>query len=446
MENNQKNSFLGLVPFLIFIALYVGTGAALQLRRTEMAFYQLPSPVAVAVGIIFAFVLFRAPVKEKFETFLAGCGHQDIMTMCIIYLLAGAFAGVSKAAGGVDATVNLGLTYIPARFIAAGLFMISCFISTATGTSVGSIVAIAPIAVGLAEKSGVSLLLVLASVMGGAMFGDNLSVISDTTIAATRTQGVEMRDKFRINLYIALPAALLTIVLLLIFGRPDHLPTLENLSWQFSKVLPYLVVLALALAGINVFIVLTAGVILSGAIGLYNGNFTFLTLSKEIYQGFLGMVEIFLLSLLTGGLAALSAKAGGIRWLLTQIQKVIVGKKSAKAGIGLLVAVTDIAVANNTVAIIINGPIARQICEKYQVDPRESAAVLDIFSCIFQGMIPYGAQMLILLGFAGEKISPLSLIPLLWYQILLLVFTAVFIYFSLSDRIIARLDRGRLES
>lgn len=446
MENKAKPSFVGLIPFLIFVAIYLGTGVVLQMKGVGMAFYQLPAPVAVFVGIIAAFILFKGSIIEKFDTFLEGCGHQDIITMCIIYLLAGAFAGVSKAMGGVDATVNMGLTYIPAHYIAAGLFIIASFISTATGTSVGAIVSITPIAVGLAEKSGVPLPLILATVMGGAMFGDNLSVISDTTIAATKTQGVEMRDKFRVNLYIAAPAAIITIILLLVFGKPDHVPHIEVLAYNFLKVLPYLVVLILAITGINVFVVLTSGIFLSGIIGLAHGDFTLLSLTNEIYNGFLGMNEIFLLSLLTGGLATMSTKAGGIQWLIEQIQKIIVGKKSAKIGVGLLVAVTDMAVANNTVAIIINGSIAKKICQKYNVDLRESAAILDIFSCIFQGLIPYGAQMLILLGFTAGKVSPLDIIPLLWYQLLLFIFTVVFIFFSINEKIIAKLDKNKVKA
>ena len=446
MENKAKPSFVGLIPFLIFVAIYLGTGVVLQMKGVGMAFYQLPAPVAVFVGIIAAFILFKGSIIEKFDTFLEGCGHQDIITMCIIYLLAGAFAGVSKAMGGVDATVNMGLTYIPAHYIAAGLFIIASFISTATGTSVGAIVSITPIAVGLAEKSGVPLPLILAAVMGGAMFGDNLSVISDTTIAATKTQGVEMRDKFRVNLYIATPAAILTIILLLIFGKPDSIPNIEILSYNFIKVIPYLMVLILAIIGLNVFLVLTTGIFLSGIIGLLYGNFTLLSFTGEVYNGFVGMNEIFLLSLLTGGLATMSTKAGGIQWLIEQIQKIIVGKKSAKIGVGLLVAVTDMAVANNTVAIIINGSIAKKICQKYNVDLRESAAILDIFSCIFQGLIPYGAQMLILLGFTAGKVSPLDIIPLLWYQLLLFIFTVVFIFFSINEKIIAKLDKNKVKA
>jgi Na+/H+ antiporter NhaC len=434
MEQKKiKSSFKGLIPFFIFIGIYLGSGLLLQSQGVELAFYQLPAPIAAFAGIITAFILFKGTINEKFSTFVKGCGHQDIIIMCIIYLLAGAFAGVSKAMGGVDSTVNLGLTYIPAEYIAAGLFIIAGFISTATGTSVGAIVAIAPIAVGLAEKGGLSLPLVLSAVMGGAMFGDNLSIISDTTIAATRTQGVEMKDKFRINILITAPAAIITIILLIIFGRPEILPEVQNYDFSLIKVLPYLFVLGFSLIGMNVFVVLTGGIVLSGAIGLIYGNFTILTFSKEIYNGFVGMNEIFLLSFLTGGLAAMVTKAGGIQWLLEKIQKTIKGPKTAQLGIGALVGITDMAVANNTVAIIINGSIAKKLCRKYDVDPRKSAAILDIFSCIAQGFIPYGAQMLILVGFAGGKVSPFQVMPLLWYQQLLLISVIISIHIPFAD-------------
>lgn len=435
MQHNSKSSFIGLIPLLVFIGFYLGTGIVLQSQNVPMAFYQFPSPIAVVIGIMVAFFIFKGSIKEKCNTFLEGCGHQDIITMCIIYLLAGAFASTAKAMGGVDSTVNLALNYIPIQFLAPGMFIVAAFISTATGTSVGAIVSIAPIAVGLAQKSGVSLPLILAAVMGGAMFGDNLSVISDTTIAATKTQNVEMKDKFKVNLYIALPAAILTVILLLIFGMPEHIAQNEVLSFNIIKIIPYIAVLVMAISGLNVFVVLTFGVLIAGGIGMFYENFTFLAFTQEVYNGFKNMSEIFFLSLLSGGLGAMTAKAGGIQWIIDKIQKIIVGKKSAKLGIGLLVSLTDIAVANNTVAIIINGSIAKKISEKYDVDPRESAALLDIFSCVFQGMIPYGAQMLILLNFAADQVSPLKLISLLWYQMLLLLFTLIFIRYSIIEKI-----------
>lgn len=430
MNTKTKGSFKGLIPFLVFIGFYLGSGIILDSMGVELAFYQLPAPVAIFPGIIVAFLLFKGSIKEKFETFLEGCGHQDIITMCIIYLLAGGFAIVSKSMGGVDSTVNLGLTYVPSHYIAPGLFAIAGFISTATGTSVGSIVSLAPIAVGLAEKSGVSMPLVLAALMGGAMFGDNLSIISDTTIAATRTQGVEMKDKFRVNIKIAAPAAILTLLLLIVFGKPEIAPETGVYAFNIVKVLPYIFVLTLSLIGINVFVVLTAGIVLSGAIGLFYGDFTWLGYAKEIYNGFTGMTEIFLLSLLTGGLASLVTKAGGVDWIMSTIEKRIKGVKSAQMGMALLVTLTDMAVANNTVAIIINGPIAKKISDRYGVDPKKSASVLDIFSCIAQGAIPYGAQMLIMLSFAGGKVSPFDIIPLLWYQMILAVFTIGYIFYN----------------
>jgi len=446
MENKIENkaSFKGLIPFLVFILLYLGTGIFLNMQGVELAFYQLPGPVAAFAGIVVAFIIFRGTITEKFNTFLEGCGHPDIITMCIIYLLAGAFAVVSKAMGGVDSTVNLGITYIPPHYIAVGLFVIGAFISTATGTSVGAIVALGPIAVGLGEKSGVPMPLILAAVMGGAMFGDNLSVISDTTIAATKTQGVEMRDKFRINLYIALPAAILTIILLFIFARPDVVPEAMSHDYNLLKVLPYVFVLVMALVGVNVFVVLSSGVLLSGIIGFIYGDFTLLSYGKEIYNGFTNMTEIFVLSLLTGGMAQMVTREGGIDWVIETVQKFIVGKKSAKLGIGLLVSLADIAVANNTVAILITGGISKKISENNEIDLRESAAFLDIFSCVFQGMIPYGAQMLILLGFAAGKVSPTQLIPLLWYQLLLAIFTIIYIFVpQISDKTLNFIDKNK---
>lgn len=429
----KKSSFVGLIPFLIFIFIYLGTGMTLNAKGVPMAFYQLPAPVAVFAGIIAAFLMFKGTLEEKFDRFLKGCGDQDILIMCIIYLLAGAFAGVSKSMGGVDSTVNFGLTYIPPQFIAAGIFIIASFISTATGTSVGAIVALGPIGVGLAEKSGVSMALVIAALIGGSMFGDNLSVISDTTIAATRTQGVEMRDKFRLNFIIAAPAAIITLVLLVMFGRPDVLPEVTEYSYNIVKIIPYILVLGLSLAGMNVFLVLTLGILVSGGIGFAYGEFTLLKYANEIYSGFTGMTEIFLLSLLTGGLAALVREAGGIEWLIEKIQVMMKGKKSALLGVGLLVGLVDVAVANNTVAIIINGPIAKNISNEYKVDPRKTATMLDIFSCVGQGIIPYGAQVLIAIGFTNGAISFLDVFPLLWYQGLLFVLAIVSIYIPFAD-------------
>lgn len=427
-KNGEKSSFLGLLPFVVFIFVYLGSGVILQMQNVEKAFYQFPAPIAIIFGIIVAFFIFKGSLKEKMECFLDGCGHKDILTMCLIYLLAGGFATVAKYVGGVDSAVNFGITYIPVNYLVVGVFLIAAFISTSTGTSVGAIVSLGPIVVGIAEKSGISMAFLLASLMGGAMFGDNLSIISDTTIAATRTQNVDMKDKFRENIKIAAPAAIITIVLLIIFGRPDVATEIGEKSYSLIKISPYFVVLILALIGVNVFVVLLAGIVIAGTIGMISG-FSFLSLIQNIYSGFLGMSDIFLLSLLTGGLGEMVTRAGGIRWLMKVIERKIKGKKTAQLGIGALVSLTDIAVANNTVAIIINGSIAKKVSEKYEIDPKKTAAYLDIFSCIFQGLIPYGAQMLIMLEFTKGKISPLEVIPFLWYQILLGIFTIGYILF-----------------
>ena len=437
-SNSVKASGKALIPFLVFVAIYLGSGVILQAQGVEMAFYQLPAPVAIFCGIISAFFILKGSINEKFDSLIEGCGNKDIIIMCTIYLLAGGFAAVSKAMGGVDSTVNLGLTFIPPQYITVGLFVITAFISISTGTSVGSIVAVGPIAVGLAEKSGLAMPLVLAAVMGGAMFGDNLSVISDTTIAATRTQGCEMKDKFRINIFIAAPAAIITIILLLILGRPEVTRSAQIYDYNIIKVLPYLFVLILAIIGINVFVVLTGGIILSGAIGMIYREFTLIGFTQEIFNGFSGMIDIFLLSMFTGGLAHMITKAGGIEFLLQKIKKMVKSKKSAELGIGILVGLTDAAVANNTVAIIINGPIAKEMCNEYRVDPRRSAAMLDIFSCIMQGIIPYGAQMLILLSFTKGTVTPFQVIPLLWYQQLLGLSAIVSMFIPFADGLIKK--------
>ncbi|MGF7185859.1 Na+/H+ antiporter NhaC [Desulfitispora alkaliphila] len=434
-EETKPNGF-ALIPFLVFVAIFLGSGILLELQGVEYAFYQLPAPVAAMCGIITAFLLFKGTVEEKFNDLVKGCGNKDIIIMCIIYLLAGGFAAVTKAMGGIDSTVNLGLTYIPAEYITAGIFLISVFISVATGSSMGSIAAVAPIAVALAHTAGLNMPLTLAAVLGGCMCGDNLSIISDTTIAATRTQGVAMKDKFKVNFFIVLPALIITVILLLIFGRPETVVEIETHNYDLIKVMPYIFVLVAAIAGMNVLTVLTGGILISGTIGLAYRELTVLTFTQEIYNGFNNMFEIFLLSMLTGGLAYMVTKAGGIQFLLEKIQSFISGKKSAELGTAFLVSATDAAVANNTVAIIISGPIAKKISTKFQVDPRRNAAILDIFSCVVQGMIPYGAQMLLIASLSMHAVSPLQIIPLLWYQILLALAAIISIYLPFANGVI----------
>ena len=440
MDKNEKIEPSGkaLIPFAVFIFLYLGVGIILEFSGTEMAFYQLPAPVAIIVGVVVAFIIFKGSIEEKFSQFAKGCGNENILIMCFIYLFAGAFATVAKSMGGVDSTVNLGLSFIPAQYITAGLFIISAFISVATGTSMGTISTVAPIAIATAEKAGLNMTLIVAAIIGGAMFGDNLSVISDTTIAATRTQNCELKDKFKVNFYIALPAAVLTFVLLIVFGKPETIVPIQKLDYNLVKVIPYILVLGLAISGFNVFLTLGVGTVVAGIVGMAYGDLTPLTFAQNIYAGFTGMNEIFLLSMFTGGLAHMVTQHGGLQWILEKIQSVVKSEKSAQIGISAIAAATDMAVANNTVAIIITGPIAKELSRKYKVDPRKSASLLDIWTCIFQGFIPYGAQILLAGSLTAGAVSPLELFPFLWYQQLLAVFTLISMFIPYADGLIKK--------
>lgn len=440
MDQNEKIKPSGkaLIPFAVFIFLYLGVGIILETSGTEMAFYQLPAPVAIIVGVVVAFIIFKGSIEEKFSQFAKGCGNENILIMCFIYLFAGAFATVAKSMGGVDSTVNLGLSFIPAQYITAGLFVIAAFISVATGTSMGTISTVAPIAIATAEKAGLNMTLIVAAIIGGAMFGDNLSVISDTTIASTRTQNCELKDKFKVNFYIALPAAVLTFVLLIIFGKPETIVPIQKLDYNLVKVIPYILVLGLAVSGFNVFLTLGVGTVVAGIVGIAYGDLTPLTFAQNIYAGFTGMNEIFLLSMFTGGLAHMVTQHGGLQWILEKIQSVVKSEKSAQIGISAIAAAADMAVANNTVAIIITGPIAKELSKKYKVDPRKSASLLDIWTCIFQGFIPYGAQILLVGSLTSGAVSPLALFPFLWYQQLLAVFTLISMFIPYADGLIKK--------
>lgn len=440
MENKNlkpKANGAALLPFIVFVLVYLATGLILNAMGVEMAFYQVAAPVCILPAIILAFIMFEGSMDDKFNDFVRGCGDENIIIMCLIYILAGAFATVSKSSGGVDSVVNFALSLIPVQFVTAGIFLISCFISISTGTSVGTISAVGPIAVGVATKGNLPLPLVLGALVGGAMFGDNLSVISDTTIAATRTQNVGMKDKFRANIKIALPAAIITFVILLVVGKPEGEVDLGDLSYNFILIIPYLFVLITALAGMNVFLVLTSGIVLSGIIGIFTGGLTMMTFAQNIFDGFSGMFEIFLLSLLTGGLSYMVSSNGGIEWLVQKIRGFAKDVKSAEVSIALLTLLTDAATANNTVAIIIDGPVAKEISKDFKVDPRRSASFLDTFSCVMQGIIPYGAQVLIAAGLTKElgalAVSPVQIIPFLWYQALLAVFAIISIFVRFAD-------------
>ncbi|MCF4101554.1 Na+/H+ antiporter NhaC family protein [Gillisia sp. M10.2A] len=423
--SNRKGYFQALLPLLLFVLSFLGVGIYLD------DFYALPSPIAVILGIVLAFVMFTDSIQTKVDTLLRGCGDEKIITMCLIYLLAGAFTVICKATGSVDAIVNLGLNYISLDYLYVGVFIIAGFLSISTGTSVGAIVALGPIVISFADRSGASLGVLSASLLGGSMFGDNLSIISDTTIAATQSLEVKMKDKFRQNILVALPAALITIAILFFQGTliKDIAEIDQDYSFDLIKIIPYLLVIILAVAGLNVFTVLFIGIIAAGVIGLAYGDFGLLEFAKLSYEGFTGMTEIFLLSMLTGGLAALVTHAGGLRYIIDIISKKI-NNRTAYFGVAGLVSLTNSAIANNTVSIIITGPIAKDLSDKFRLSRIKVASVLDIFACIIQGVLPYGAQVLLILSYAGGKVDYFDLISNAWYLMLLLIGTLVYIQFS----------------
>lgn len=420
--SSSKGNLVALLPLALFIFTFLGAGIYLN------DFYALPAPIAVTLGIILAFCLFKDSMETKVSTFLKGCGDEKIMTMCVIYLLAGAFTVVSQATGSVDAIVDLGINYISLPFLYAGIFVISAFLSFSTGTSVGAIVALAAIVVSFAEKTDASLPVLSASLLGGAMFGDNLSFISDTTIAATQSLECKMKDKFRQNFRIAFPAAFMTVAVLIYQGSllDSGNSDFESTNVDFIKIIPYLLVISLAIIGFNVFAVLITGIFAAGAIGIYNDEFDLLGFSSLSYEGFEGMTEIFFLSLLTGGLAAMVTKAGGLNY----ISRLISGKTNkrfAYLGLGSLVGMTNVAIANNTVSILVTGSIAKEMKDKMNLSKRRVASVLDIFACIVQGILPYGAQVLLLLSYTAGSMNYLELVGNAWYIWFLLSGTILYL-------------------
>ena len=410
-----RPSALALTPLLLFLALFFGAGLYYTAQGEAMGFYQLRAPVAILPALALGVWLARRRGVPAQQTLLQGMGDGNVMLMCLIFLLAGAFATVSKAIGAVDAVVALGLGALPGGLILPGLFLVAAFVSLSIGTSMGTLAAVVPIALGVADAAGLDRVLVTSAVLGGAMFGDNLSIISDTTIAATRSQGAEMRDKFRENFRIALPAAIATIVLLATLGdaAPVEAPDAAS-PWL---VLPYVVVLGLALAGLDVVLVLGIGLVVSGVFGFVLAQeYDAVSFAGDIYLGFESMVEITLLSILIGGLAALIKAAGGLAWLAQVIAKFArghTGRRSGELSIAALAAGSDALTANNTVAILVTGSLAKDIAQRHGISPRRAASVLDIFACVVQGVLPYGAQILLAASLAA--VSPLALAGSVYY-------------------------------
>lgn len=380
-------------------------------------FYKLPLTVAFLIASAYAICITpKLKLKERINIFSRGAGDENIMLMVWIFVLAGAFATIADQMGAIDATVNLTLRFLPASMLLPGLFLAACFISLSIGTSVGTVVALTPVAVGIAEQTGTILPMVVAIVVGGAFFGDNLSFISDTTIVATQTQGCKMNDKFKANIWLALPAALVIFIVYIFLGQDIEVPTqIPNIEWY--KVIPYISVLVMAIAGINVLVVLLIGIVLAGCIGIVSGSFNLMGFVGAMGDGIMGMSELIIVTLLAGGMLAMIRHNGGIAYLIRVLTMRINGKRGAKFTIALLVILADLCTANNTIALITVGPMAREIADKYGLDRRLSASLLDTFSCFAQGMIPYGAQLLMAAGLA--HITPFEIMGFLYYPIAL---------------------------
>lgn len=415
-----------MLPIGVFLVIFLGSGILTG------DFYAMPAIVAFLIALAVAFLQNRdLDFGQKITIISRGVGDENIITMCLIFLCAGAFSGAVTAAGGVDSTVNLGLSILPAKVAVAGLFVIGCFISVSMGTSMGTIAALAPIAAGISEKTGFGLAICMGAVVCGAMFGDNLSMISDTTIAAVKTQGCEMKDKFRENFLIVLPAAIITIVLFFLVTMHGDYQMTEELPYSIWRVIPYLLVLVGALIGINVFVVLLGGTAVSLIVGLATGSLTPATMFSAVGDGVTGMYDITVISIVVACIVSLVREAGGIQFILDLIRRRIRSSRGAEAGIAGLALLVDLCTANNTVAIVMSGPIAKEISTEFGVSSRRSASLLDIFTSVGQGLIPYGAQLLSAASLTG--ITPFDILPYLYYPLLMALSAALFIAFR-GDR------------
>lgn len=425
---------IALLPIGVFLVLYLGLGILFEyVLKIEMGFYNIPIVVAFLAAILVACLQNKkVSFDEKLELMAQGVGDKNIMTMILIFLAAGVFVGVTGRSSA-ESVAYFMLSIAPAEWAVAVLFVVACFVSVAMGTSVGTITLIAPIAVAVAETTGFPLPLCLGSVFGGAMFGDNLSFISDTTIAACSTQGCEMKDKFKANFKIALPAAVLTLVLIMAISGQTEVNQGINNEYNLILLIPYVLVLLFGILGINVFVVLLIGMVSGAIISLATGNMTAIDLIGNMGSGASGMFETIMVTILVAAMCGMIRAYGGFEALLQTINRVFKGKRGGLLGMGLLVGVMDIATANNTVAIVMAAPIAKEMSGEYGIEPKRAASILDTFSCIFQAIIPYGAQMLVTISAAatlGHTVSAFEILPCLYYPMLLAVASLIYIYFD----------------
>lgn len=427
----SKGRAVALLPIGVFLIIFLGAGIVTG------DFYTMPAIVAFLIALLVAFLQNKnLTFTEKLQVISKGVGDENIITMCLIFLCAGGFSGAVTAAGGADSTVNFGLSILPSNIAVVGLFIIGCFISVSMGTSMGTIAALAPIAVGISEKTGFPMAVCIGAVVCGAMFGDNLSMISDTTIAAVKTQGCEMKDKFKANFFIVLPAAIATIAIFFFMTRNGNFTLTKELPYNVWQILPYIVVLIGALIGINVFVVLISGTVLSLIVGVATGSIAlgdiFIavgggTIGDKAIGGVMGMYDITVISIVVACIVSLVKEYGGIQFILNLIKGHIKGRRGGELGIAGLALLVDACTANNTVAIVMTGPIAKEICDEYHISAKRSASLLDIFTSVGQGIIPYGAQLLSAATLTG--LTPFAIMPYLYYPFLMAVSAVLFILF-----------------
>ena len=424
MEEKIKGTkgLLAISPLLVFLAIYTTSSIVCG------DFYAASIIVSfLAAGLYSIFIIKGKNIESRFEVLARGAAKKDIMTMVLIFILAGAFAATAKQMGAIEATVNLTLSFMPMNMMLCGLFLASCFVSLSIGTSVGTIAALTPIACGIAEQSGQSIPLLVAVIVGGSYFGDNLSFISDTTIMATKTQGCRLKDKFRYNLKIALPSAIITLVFYLIAGKEMGAAAFDK-EINYLLIIPYIYILGSAICGVNVMLLLSSGTVLAGAIGILNEKLTLAEWSGAMNDGIMGMSELIIVTLLAGGMIEVIKETGGIEYLKNKLTSKISNKTGAELSIAGLVVVTDFCTANNTIAILTTGSLAKEISAMYRIDARRTASILDTFSCFAQSIIPYGAQMLIASGLA--QINPLEIMPYLYYPFVLGIVAFLYIIFK----------------
>lgn len=422
----MKKGLLALSPLVVFILLYLVTSIIAR------DFYKVPITVAFMAASVYAVVMSGGiPLRQRIDIYSRGAATGQMMLMIWIFILAGAFANSAKAMGAIDATVNLALTLLPGNMLLAGLFLAACFISISVGTSVGTIVALTPIAAGVAQQTGASVPLMTAVVVGGSLFGDNLSFISDTTIVATSTQGCRLSDKFRVNSFIVVPAAMTILAVYLFMGSdikaPQHVPEVA-----YIKVVPYVAVLLTAMFGMNVMAVLTLGIVLTGAIGIGDDSFDLFGWFRSMGDGITGMGELIIITMMAGGLLEIIKHNGGIDYIIQLLTRHVNSKRGAELSVAALVSLVDFCTANNTVAIITVGGIAKQIGDRFGVDSRKCASILDTFSCSVQGLLPYGAQLLMAAGLAG--VNPISIMPYLYYPVTIGIVALLSIIFRYPKR------------